>query len=82
MAKWIFIKFKGDMAIYAACPKCKFIHAVSDINANFEPVVTKQYRYCPMCGRYRYVKGSKISIEHYNNFDITQLYNGEYKKYV
>ena len=50
--KWYFEKFKGDMAIYAFCPKCGFEHTVSyidfDMSIKIDP--DKIYNYCPICG--------------------------------
>ena len=52
---WQYEKFKGDMAIYAFCPKCHFYHNASELNYEImECEIVYQYYYCPMCGEYLY----------------------------
>ena len=55
--KWIFEKFKGDMAVYAICPRCGFYHCASSLNPDMTTTITNQYKLCPMCGEYLYVEG-------------------------
>lgn len=59
---WQFEKFKGDMAIYAICPKCGFYHSPSTTNRDMTTTITDQYRFCPMCGEYLYVEGENIDV--------------------
>lgn len=50
--KWIFVKYEGDMCIYAKC-KCGFIYPCdkeTGIGLNREPAIEKLYLYCPLCG--------------------------------
>lgn len=70
--QWIFEKFKGDMAVYAICPKCNFRHSPSTISSDMETTITHQYRYCPMCGEYLYVAGENIDVI-WNQRDIMDL---------
>ena len=46
---WRYEKFKGDMAIYAICPRCNFHYCCGDFLKN---QIVAQYTYCPMCGEY------------------------------
>lgn len=71
--KWHFEKFKGDMSVYAFCPKCGFSHNPSTLNRDMTTTITKQYRYCPMCGEYLYVEGEEIDVI-WNQRHILELY--------
>lgn len=51
-SKWIFIKYKNNMAIYAVCQHCGFTYECSDIQTKPFKVTPKEpYPYCPNCGR-------------------------------
>lgn len=72
--KWIFEKFKGDMAIYAQCPKCNFKHNASIFDhTEMRSSITRQYKYCPMCGEYLYDDREEINVI-WNERDIVELY--------
>lgn len=67
---WFIEKFKGDLAIYAFCPKCNFHHSIGD-------TITNQvflYWFCPMCGTYLRRKNKNIKIDRYNERDVFELY--------
>ena len=54
---WKYEKFKGDLAIYAFCPKCGFYHSPSRTdykNLKSSIAYQYQYHYCPVCGEYLY----------------------------
>lgn len=68
--QWLIEKFKGDMAIYAFCPKCNFHHSVGDTMTG----KVFLYWFCPMCGEYLKIDDSNIEIDRYNERDITELY--------
>jgi hypothetical protein len=47
---WKFIKYKGDMAIYAQC-RCGFSYECYKQNGlTFIPDPYRLYPYCPVCG--------------------------------
>ena len=75
---WQYEKFKGDMAIYAFCPKCNFHHNPSELNhAIMECEIQYQYHYCPMCGEYLYndkAETDGVDIT-WNERHILELYN-------
>lgn len=71
--KWIFEKFKGDMAIYAICPQCGFYHSPSTLHPDMTTTITNQYKICPMCGEYLYVDGDDVDVI-WNQRSITELY--------
>jgi hypothetical protein len=69
--KWIFEKFIGNMVIYQICPYCGYMHdacsqkRVFDNEGNIikvEFVITSQYRYCPMCGKYLYNDSGELNV--------------------
>ena len=70
MSKWIFEKFKGDMAIYAICPICNFHYCAGDF---IKKQITTLYTYCPMCGEYLYEDGSEANVT-YNKNELEALY--------
>ena len=75
--KWIFEKFKGDIAIYASCPKCNFTHSPSIFNAEtMKSKIVHQYKYCPMCGEYLYDDEDYINVT-WNERDISEFYKGK-----
>ena len=47
---WKYEKFRGDAAIYAFCPKCKFHHNPSELTTDEDGRLTTeiqyQYNYC------------------------------------
>lgn len=75
---WKYEKFKGDVAIYAFCPKYGFYHNPSRITKNktFETDVSYQYVYCPMCGEYLFDDSDNVEVI-WNKRDITELYKVE-----
>lgn len=61
--KWRFEKFQGNMAIYAICPECGFMHNPSSCDRKtFKPSITTQYKYCPMCGNYLYDESDELDV--------------------
>ena len=72
--EWKFEKFKGDMGIYAFCPKCNF-----HCDAKGYDFVTNTYevnfifRYCPICGEHLRHKGSEVIVT-WNERGIDALY--------
>ena len=77
---WEYEKFKGDLAIYAFCPKCNFHHNPSRLNHDtMECEFRYQYNYCPICGEYLF--DDKAEEDGYsvtwNERDIIELYNEE-----
>ena len=50
--KWHFEKFKGNMAVFAICPNCRFYKNISYMTANAEVRIDPSniYHYCPNCG--------------------------------
>ena len=74
--KWIFEKFKGDMAVYAICPQCGFHHNASTLHQNMTITITGQYKFCPMCGEYLYVDGDEVDVI-WNQRDIMELLKEE-----
>lgn len=74
---WRFEKFKGDCAIYATCPKCKYSYSTTTA-PNFktgEYVIDIHYKYCPECGVYLYNNSEEINVI-WNERDIVELYKG------
>lgn len=72
--KWIFEKFKGDLAVYAFCPKCNFRHNPSRVTPKtMEVEIVCQYKYCPMCGEYLYDDRDNLDVI-WNERDVTELY--------
>lgn len=70
---WQYEKFKGDMAIYAICPICNFIHHVGEKDFKTgELKVSEQYTFCPMCGTFLYSEGEASCT--YNEKDVVELY--------
>ena len=51
---WRFGEYKGDIAIYAICPDCRFIYACDKEKYRGGiprvPAPEKLYPYCPLCG--------------------------------
>lgn len=76
--KWIFEKFKGDMAVYTICPKCGFHHSPSRTDANIEITITNQYKYCPMCGEYLHTGGEGVDVI-WNQRHISKLFEEKNK---
>lgn len=56
--KWAFVKFPGNLAIYAVCQNCGFTYEASKMPRDEEsklilrpePSLEKLHRYCPSCG--------------------------------
>lgn len=74
---WEYERFRGDAAIYAFCPKCKFKHNPSQLDyETFETYIAYQYNYCPMCGEYLYDKKAEADGFEviWNERDIMDLY--------
>lgn len=73
---WKYEKFKGDMAIYAFCPKCEFYHCPSKWNTQTrETELLYQYNYCPICGEYLNDKNFENGVSViWNERDIVELY--------
>ena len=75
---WTYEKFRGDAAIYAFCPKCKFYHnpskLIRDEDGNLTTDIQYQYNYCPICGEYLYDDKEIVDII-WNERDIEELYN-------
>lgn len=76
MIKWIFEKFKGDMAIYAICPKCGYRYSCSSESDFASIEIDRQFKYCPMCGKYLFDERSEIEVI-WNKRDIVALYEME-----
>ena len=70
---WRYEKFKGDMAIYAICPRCNFHYCCGDFLKN---QIVAQYTYCPMCGEYLYENTEEGNVI-YNKNEIDVLYELE-----
>ena len=68
--QWFIEKFKGDVAIYAFCPKCNFHHSPGDVISN----EAFFYWYCPMCGEYLRIKDKEVKFDRYNERDVLELY--------
>lgn len=74
---WKFEKFKGDMTIYAQCPRCNFRYGASTFNyKTMETTITKEYNYCPMCGEYLCDDSESVNVI-WNERDIDELYKIE-----
>ena len=71
--KWIFEKFKGDMAIYAICPQCGFYHNPSTLHSDMTTTITNRYKLCPTCGEYLYVEGNTVDVI-WNQRYITEFF--------
>ena len=77
---WEYEKFRGDAAIYAFCPKCKFRHNPSRVVKNDEGKLSAeifyQYNYCPICGEYLYDEKAETELVDiiWNERDVTELY--------
>ena len=69
----VFEKFRGDMAIYATCPKCGFRHNPSQYNPKEGTTEIFQYRYCPMCGIYLFDDKEELDII-WDERNIVELY--------
>lgn len=67
---WEYEKFRGDAAIYAFCPKCKFHHnpsrLVDEDDGHMTTKIMYQYNYCPICGEYLFDESADK-----NGFEIT-----------
>ena len=76
---WEYEKFRGDAAIYAFCPKCRFHHCPSRWNYDtWQSDLVYQYNYCPICGEYLYNENFKNGVEViWNERNIEELYNME-----
>ena len=71
---WKYEKFKGDMAIYAFCPKCGFHYNPSQLNPKTMQAELKiQYHYCPMCSEHLFGDSDTVSVI-WNERDIAALY--------
>jgi len=75
---WEYEKFRGDAAIYAFCPKCKFYHNPSRMdmgeNGKWTTEIKYQYNYCPICGEYLYNDNKNVDVT-WNERDIEELYS-------
>lgn len=73
---WVYEKFKGDMAIYAFCPKCNFYHNPSRFNhESMECDIMYQYNYCPICGEHLHDENFESGVEvAWDERDIIELY--------
>lgn len=82
---WQYEKFKGDMAIYAFCPKCNFYHNPSvraiDETGKWDSQIKYQYNYCPICGEYLYDdKADENGFEVvWNERNVEELYDIDIK---
>lgn len=79
---WKYEKFRGDAAIYAFCPKCKFRHNPSQMvtgeDGEWTTEIQYQYNYCPICGEYLHDENFENSVEViWNERDIMELYKTE-----
>lgn len=76
---WKYEKFRGDMAIYAFCPKCGFHHNPSALTIGADDKCSTeiqfQYNYCPICGEYLYDDTGKASVI-WNERPVEELYDG------
>lgn len=74
---WKYEKFKGDLAIYAFCPKCGFHHCPSRFDSKtMESDIAYQYNYCPICGEYLYNSNPDVDVI-WNERNITELWEME-----
>lgn len=50
--KWVFVKYPGDLAVYAVCQHCGFTYPCyrKEDGLIFVPDFKKVYKYCPECG--------------------------------
>ncbi len=75
---WKYEKFRGDAAIYAFCPKCKFHHNPSKLTTDEDGRLTTkiqyQYNYCPICGEFLHDDKEDVDVI-WNERDIEELYN-------
>lgn len=74
---WKYEKFKGDVAIYAFCPKCNFRHIPSKLEfETMKAYIAYQYNYCPVCGEYLYDEKAETNGFEiiWNERDIIELY--------
>lgn len=77
LMKWKYEKFKGDMAIYAICPKCNFHHSSSVYNPHSgESVVQNPYTFCPLCGEFLFENYEEVNVI-WNERNIFKLYEEE-----
>ena len=75
--KWKYEKFKGDMAVYAICPKCNFHHSSSVYNPHSgESVVQNPYTFCPLCGEFLFENYEEVNVI-WNERNIFKLYEEE-----
>lgn len=71
---WIYEKFKGDLAIYAFCPKCNFYYNPSRLNTQtMKSELVIEYNYCPMCGEFLHDGSDSVDVV-WNERDIAELY--------
>lgn len=76
--KWVFEKFKGDMAIYATCPNCDYTYNVTsapDLETG-EYKIDRQYKYCPECGEYLFDENEEVDVA-WDERNIEELYMKE-----
>lgn len=53
--KWSFVKYQGNMAIYAYCENCGYAYPCCTTNINnnsfkVDPSLSQLHKYCPNCG--------------------------------
>jgi hypothetical protein len=73
--KWHFEKFKGDMAIYAICPKCGFYYNSSTLQRDMTTTITNVYNFCPICGEQLSIKEEDVDVT-WNQRDIADWLKG------
>jgi hypothetical protein len=77
---WEYEKFRGDDAIYAFCPKCKFHHNPSKMvtgeDGRLTTEIQYQYNYCPICGEYLYNDIGTVDVT-WDERNIEELYDIE-----
>ena len=71
---WIYEKFKGDMALYAICPRCNFTYDCGD-TLHGDVKIKEQYVFCPLCGEFLY-ESEEYGVV-YNERYISDLYRME-----
>ena len=75
---WIYEKIKGDMGIYAICPKCSFVHGCGQVDFKTgKIVIDDQYAFCPLCGTFLYSENDNPDIT-YNVRDMIEKFNIKY----
>ena len=75
--QWIYEKFKGNMAIYAFCPVCRYSTDQSKFDhhsGNY--IITNPFTFCPMCGEFLYDAGDECNVI-WNERDIVEYFEDE-----